>query len=597
MGSQEMEGNIVEVDAGTGSLGEISYEESVNGIQEGLERAKQAFIQIGWHLLNIKEKGLYSREGYSDIYEFAEGKFRLSRSTASRFINLCEQFSAGQGSPVIDGKYENYSMSQLVEILPMSQAERDKVTPEMTVKEIREIKKGARMPEHAGIPVAESKAGKKNSWRGGCEEQMEWLLDVEKWGLWYEDPNIHARYYKYAFPDGSQLIAVRRWYTCPPYMREQPETYQEQIKADGSYYGEPEYHMVYSENFWEMFPNEFRTDYQKYYSSRAAEPEEVMNFMDWLLEWEESGRYWRAVELDAGHLERKTDKSLPFLTRKYMEIYEKIGYIPEYFDPKSCREINGDEPAPTLTTSSGGFAGVGSIDTFDFMHNVLLILNSRISSPDMRKNRLAGLIRVANAKVVELAGSGFSYVYDNLAEIWDSLRQGNAQAWPDEAAHKPLGDKGFLQHLINIRMKQNRIGKLAENMACADRMPDGRAKEKEYEKIMQAASPEERKCIEQRFGDASVREAVYGLWKADYEIWKGALEQAREEPGTGVVEFWVRKLTEAEAFRLMGVPCTEEDIRELKARGVKASTLYEVAGEGVPAPLSAVFLKQITKGE
>lgn len=32
MGSQEMEVNIVEVYAGIGSLGEISYEESVNGI-------------------------------------------------------------------------------------------------------------------------------------------------------------------------------------------------------------------------------------------------------------------------------------------------------------------------------------------------------------------------------------------------------------------------------------------------------------------------------------------------------------------------------------------------------------------------------------
>lgn len=39
-----------------------------------------------------------------------------------------------------------------------------------------------------------------------------------------------------------------------------------------------------------------------------------------------------------------------WLGRKYIEFYEKYGYIPEYFEPYNCREIK--DYAPTLTTKS-----------------------------------------------------------------------------------------------------------------------------------------------------------------------------------------------------------------------------------------------------
>lgn len=41
-----------------------------------------------------------------------------------------------------------------------------------------------------------------------------------------------------------------------------------------------------------------------------------------------------------------------WLGRKYIEFYEKHGYIPEYFEPYNCREIK--DYAPTLTTKSHG---------------------------------------------------------------------------------------------------------------------------------------------------------------------------------------------------------------------------------------------------
>ena len=39
------------------------------------------------------------------------------------------------------------------------------------------------------------------------DQRKAWLRDYKAWGLWYEDKNIGARYYKYDFENGARLIA------------------------------------------------------------------------------------------------------------------------------------------------------------------------------------------------------------------------------------------------------------------------------------------------------------------------------------------------------------------------------------------------------
>ena len=45
------------------------------------------------------------------------------------------------------------------------------------------------------------------------DQRKEWLRNYQDWGLWYEDKNIGARYYKYDFDNGARLIAEE--YTRP----------------------------------------------------------------------------------------------------------------------------------------------------------------------------------------------------------------------------------------------------------------------------------------------------------------------------------------------------------------------------------------------
>ena len=39
------------------------------------------------------------------------------------------------------------------------------------------------------------------------DQRKAWLRNYKAWGLWYEDKNIGARYYKYDFENGARLIA------------------------------------------------------------------------------------------------------------------------------------------------------------------------------------------------------------------------------------------------------------------------------------------------------------------------------------------------------------------------------------------------------
>lgn len=134
---------------------EAGYRDSIEIIYEELQKTRKSFIKIGWYLKHINETEMYAEDGYGNIYEFARDKYNISQSTATRFINLCTEFSVGHDSPELDERYMDFSVSQLFEMLPMKEDEKEQVTPDMTVKEIREIKKDnkteIREPDNAVI--------------------------------------------------------------------------------------------------------------------------------------------------------------------------------------------------------------------------------------------------------------------------------------------------------------------------------------------------------------------------------------------------------------------------------------------------------------
>lgn len=111
-------------------------------------------FKIGNSLYHIKSDELFAIEGYKDIYSFAMDKFGISRSTCSKYIGVREYF----------GLDSQYSASQMMEMLPWIRKGYgiDSITPDMTVKQIRQFMKDnygssisdveTAIEDNAGIP-------------------------------------------------------------------------------------------------------------------------------------------------------------------------------------------------------------------------------------------------------------------------------------------------------------------------------------------------------------------------------------------------------------------------------------------------------------
>ena len=125
----------------------IDYREAKEIIRNKLQGMTQNFIGIGFYLRQIKESEGFRKDGYASVYEFAEDQYGIKRSTAIRWMQMNEKFSQGGYSPFLDSGYKDFGKSQLQEMLYLDSEQLEEVTPEMTVREIREIRTPDPEPE------------------------------------------------------------------------------------------------------------------------------------------------------------------------------------------------------------------------------------------------------------------------------------------------------------------------------------------------------------------------------------------------------------------------------------------------------------------
>ncbi len=121
---------------------QAGYKDSIEIIKDESFRVQKSFVKIGWYLKHIRDNELFKEDGYASIWECAADQLGYSQATVSRFINICEKFSKNHNSPELDVKYAGFDKSQMIEMLPMEPEQLEKITPEMTVKQIREVKAG-----------------------------------------------------------------------------------------------------------------------------------------------------------------------------------------------------------------------------------------------------------------------------------------------------------------------------------------------------------------------------------------------------------------------------------------------------------------------
>lgn len=119
----------------------LTYQEAKNCLGEKLDGIRNNFIAAGFYMKYIRDNELYLEDGYKSIWEFAETCYGIKRSTASRWMSMNDRFSQDGNSPVLSDRYLSFEKSQLQEMLYLDDKQIDTVTPDMTVKEIREVRK------------------------------------------------------------------------------------------------------------------------------------------------------------------------------------------------------------------------------------------------------------------------------------------------------------------------------------------------------------------------------------------------------------------------------------------------------------------------
>ena len=131
---------------------------TVNLIRKFLNDTINNYLKIGYLLSNINENQL-KELGCESIYEFSKENFDLGVTSTKNFINVYKKFGSNGNSinslPLeyipsyitLKDEYKDYSMSQLVELLPVADDEIEKFNPEMTCKEIRALKKQSQLTD------------------------------------------------------------------------------------------------------------------------------------------------------------------------------------------------------------------------------------------------------------------------------------------------------------------------------------------------------------------------------------------------------------------------------------------------------------------
>lgn len=125
---------------------DVSLEDAEVFIRSNLQSAVRSVIATGFYLKHIRDNELYLEAGYKNVNEYAMDRFGLSASATSRYITRNTRFSRGGNSPLIDDRFKDFSKSQLQEMLGMSDEQLEQVTPDMTVREIRNMARPKAIP-------------------------------------------------------------------------------------------------------------------------------------------------------------------------------------------------------------------------------------------------------------------------------------------------------------------------------------------------------------------------------------------------------------------------------------------------------------------
>lgn len=134
--------NYGNVELSDGAKGAYAY------IQDDIQDIKKRYITLGFHLAEFDRNEYYKEYGFSSLQDFVASNFGIEKSALSHILSVYYRFADSDNGLTgkiyknwINDKYKEYTYSQLCEMVKLKDSELEKVSPKMSVRDIREYKK------------------------------------------------------------------------------------------------------------------------------------------------------------------------------------------------------------------------------------------------------------------------------------------------------------------------------------------------------------------------------------------------------------------------------------------------------------------------
>lgn len=124
----------------------LNLEEIDNIITTKMKETAENVIIIGYCLRQIDENKLYLQEGHNTVARYAEEKYGMGPAAVSKYIKCNIRFSKNGCSMELDDRYIGFGKSQIQELLSLNPEQLEQVTPDMTVAQIRDMRKPKEVP-------------------------------------------------------------------------------------------------------------------------------------------------------------------------------------------------------------------------------------------------------------------------------------------------------------------------------------------------------------------------------------------------------------------------------------------------------------------
>ncbi|MDE7422125.1 MAG: hypothetical protein K2N51_00250 [Lachnospiraceae bacterium] len=123
------------------------YRQFKNCFDNEIRKVADGFVKIGYLLKVARDTDILYESGYKSITEFAQAEYNMTKDVVSRYIAINDKYSENGYSEYLQERYEGYGIAKLAEMLTLPDAVVEAMHPQLTRKEIQEIKAEVRAEE------------------------------------------------------------------------------------------------------------------------------------------------------------------------------------------------------------------------------------------------------------------------------------------------------------------------------------------------------------------------------------------------------------------------------------------------------------------